>query len=144
MKRGLPGIALLLIACHALVGCGGGGDAPPTYPVSGKVALDGEAVAEGQIVFRDAAGKLRSDGGKITNGEFAFEATAGKKKVVITAQREVAGEKGEPAAPGEPAPPLIEQYIPSAYNDQTTLDIEVTESAEKNTFDFNLSSRPGQ
>ena len=144
MTRRLLRIAMLLIACHTLVGCGSSSDLPPAYPVSGKVTLDGKPVPEGRILFRDAAGKLRGDGGTITNGEFAFESTAGKKKVVITAQREVPGKKGVPAAPGEPAPPLMEQYIPKAYNDQTTLEADVTDTAEKNTFDFSLTSAPAK
>ena len=95
-------------------------------------------------MFRDAAGKLGGSGGTIANGEFAFESTAGKKKVVITAQREVPGKTGEPAAPGEPAPPLMEQYIPSTYNDQTTLEADVTDTAEKNKFDFSLTAGPAK
>ena len=138
MEQALLRNVLLLAVCNALVACGPGSDAPATYPVSGKVTLDGTPLAEGQISFRDAATKVRSYGGPIKNGEYSFESAAGKKNVVITARREVPGKKGEPAAPDEPAPPLIEQYIPEQYNEKTTLTAEVTESGE-NKFDFELT-----
>ena len=46
----------LMLACTAgvLAGCGGGESGPTNYPVSGKVTVDGEPLAEGDIIFRDA------------------------------------------------------------------------------------------
>ncbi|QDV49262.1 hypothetical protein [Gimesia fumaroli] len=132
----------LILMCTAgmLVGCGGASDAPVTYPVSGNVTLDGEPLAEGNIIFRDAAGKAASAAGKIENGEFSFEAVAGKKAVVITATREVPGKTAVGGAPDEPPVPAIEQYIPDTYNEKTTLEAGVSDSGA-NEFTFDLKSK---
>ncbi|QDT41235.1 hypothetical protein Pan241w_12950 [Gimesia alba] len=132
----------LILMCTAgiFVGCGGASDAPVTYPVSGKVTLDGEPLAEGNIIFRDAAEKAASAAGKIENGEFSFEAVAGKKAVVITATREVPGKTVVGGAPDEPPVPAIEQYIPATYNEKTTLEAEVSDSGA-NEFTFELKSK---
>lgn len=132
----------LILTCIAgiLTGCGGASDAPVTYPVSGKVTLDGEPLAEGNIIFRDAADKVASAAGKIENGEFSFEAVAGKKAVVITATREVPGKTVVGGAPDEPPVPAIEQYLPPTYNEKTTLEADVSASGA-NEFTFELKSK---
>ncbi len=124
---------LFALLAVPFAGCGPTG--PETYDVSGTVALDGEPVESGNIVFRDVAGKDKSYGGKVTNGQFSFESSPGEKKVEITAMREVPGEV-DTSNPGEEAP-VLEQYIPEQYNAESTLTVEVT-GAEK--FDFDLKS----
>lgn len=132
----------LILTCAAgfLFGCGGASDAPVTYPVSGKVTLDGQPLAQGNIIFRDAAEKTASAAGKIENGEFSFEAVAGKKAVVITATREVPGKTVVGGAPDEPPVPAIEQYLPATYNEKTTLEADVSDSGA-NEFTFELKSK---
>ena len=137
MKERL-GLILLLGCSLALAACGGGVEGPPTYTVSGNVTLDGNPVAEGDIIFRAADGKGRSDAGMITGGTFAFEATAGKKLVAITAVREVPG-KFDESNPGEKVP-MREQYIPAQYNEKTTLEAEVGESGDNSGLKFELTS----
>ncbi|WP_417394578.1 hypothetical protein [Gimesia chilikensis] len=132
----------LMLACAAgvLAGCGGGGSGPTNYPVSGKVTVDGEPLAEGDIIFRDAEGKATSGAGKIEEGAFSFETVAGKKAVVITATREIPGKTVAGGAPGEPAVPAVEQYLPAEYNEKTTLEAEVSESGP-NEFTFELKTK---
>jgi hypothetical protein len=133
---------VLMFACTAgmLAGCGGGDTGPTTYPVSGKVTVDGEPLAEGNIIFRDAAGKATSGAGMIEQGAFTFETVPGKKAVVITANREIPGKTVAGGAPGEPAVPAVEQYLPAEYNEKTTLEAEVTESGP-NEFTFELKTK---
>lgn len=133
-------ILILTCAVGALAGCGGASNAPVTYPVSGKVTFDGTPLAEGQIIFRDAAGKVASAAGKIENGEYAFQAIAGKKEVVITATREIPGKTVVGGAPDDPPVPAIEQYLPEQYNEKTTLEADVSDSGA-NEFSFDLTSK---
>ena len=129
---------ILLLGCSlALTACGGSGG-PPTYGVSGSVTFDEAPLPEGEIIFRAADGKGQSHAGKIKHGQYAFESTAGEKQVSITANREVPGEFDE-SNPGEKSP-VIEQYIPAQYSEQTTLKVEVTKSEAENNFDFDLKS----
>lgn len=138
--RRLSFCLMLMFSLGLLVGCGGVSDAPVTYPVSGTVTFDGEPLAEGSIIFRDVDGKATTAAGKIENGEFSFDSVGGKKDVVITASREVPGKMVEGGAPGEPAVPAIEQYLPEIYNTKTTLKADVTDSGA-NEFTFELKSK---
>ncbi len=120
---------LLLAGCQTAAG-------PENQPVTGSVTFDGEPVAEGAIVFRDAAGQTRSCGGPIAGGKYSFEASPGSKKVEITAMREVPGKMDTTSNPGEEVP-LEEQYIPEKYNSESTLTAEVSGS---DPIDFELTS----
>ena len=75
--RSLCIFCLLIVSSLVFVGCGSSGAA--TYTVTGTVTFDGTPVAEGEIVFMDAAGKDKSYGGHITDGEYSFESSPGKK-----------------------------------------------------------------
>jgi predicted small lipoprotein YifL len=123
---------LAITALAPLTGCGA--DGPVTYPVSGKVTLAGEPIAEGEIVFRDAAGAEGSRGAKINAGTYAFESTAGAKRVEITAHRKI----NVPPSPSGEGGTNYEMYIPEKFNVKTELTAEVT-AAGPNTFDFPLT-----
>jgi hypothetical protein len=127
MKRSPWWLALLGPAL--LAGCSPSG--PPTYPVSGTVLFDGKPLPRGDIIFHAARGDLGADAGKIKDGKYSFRAKAGKKKVAILASKAVPGKRDPIMGP------LIENYIPARYNDETTLTTEVRESGE-NQFDFQL------
>lgn len=117
------------------LGCGGE-SGPATYPVIGKVSLDGTPVERGQIAFRDPAGQVPSAGAEITNGSYSLESQPGNMQVEITARREVPG-KFEESNPGEKVP-LLEQYIPAQFNTNTELTAEI--KAEPNEFNYELKS----
>ena len=127
---------ILVVGCSLVMTACGGPAGPAKYEVSGTVTFDGAPVPEGEIIFRAADGG-RSDAGQIKAGQYAFEATEGKKKVSITASREVPGEFDE-QNPGEKVP-MIAQYIPAQYNEETTLEAEVAGSGG-NSFDFDLKT----
>ncbi len=127
-------LLVLLVPTLLLVGCAPSG--PPMYTVTGTVTFDGQPVAAGDILFRDATGQTRSYAGKIVNGEYSFESSPGSKIVEITAMRDVPG-KVDTSNPGEEVP-LREQYIPAAYNTETTLTADI--SADSRSADFSLTS----
>ena len=117
-----------------LVVLAGGCDrGPRTYAVSGHVTLDGEAIADGHILFIPEDRALRTEGGPIRQGAYAFPARAGKKRVEITATRP------DPQARTGLGPTYVD-YIPERYNVRSTLVVEVTPDGAKE-FDFPLRSR---
>ncbi len=128
-------LALFAVASLLLIGCGKT-SGPETQTVTGSVTFDGTPVAEGEIVFRDAAGQTRSCGGPIKDGKYSFDASPGSKKVEITAMRDVPG-KMDTSNPGVEVP-LREQYIPANYNTKSTLTAEVSGS---DPIDFELTSK---
>jgi hypothetical protein len=115
-----------------LAGCGPSG--PETYEVSGEVTFDGQPVAEGRIVFRDAGGSAASWAGEIEDGRYAFPATVGKKRVEITATRQVQTSQDSPSGQGAFT---FESYIPAKYHSQSELTAEVTPEGP-NEFNFPL------
>lgn len=133
---------LLILTCTlgTFVGCGGSGDGPAQFPVSGKVTFDGQPLVEGNIIFRDVAGKVTSAAGKIENGEYSLKSSAGLKQVVITATHEVPGKTAVGGAPDEVPTPAIEQYLPEQYNEKTSLEANVIDSGA-NEFSFELKSK---
>ena len=129
---------VLSLGIVTLAGCGGIDDAPQTVTVTGTVTFDGKPLPTGEIIFRPTDGNGRADAAAITDGEYSLECTLGSRVVTITALREVPGVVAQELETGE-AGGEVEQYIPEAYNDRTTLTADVTESGD-NTFDFPLES----
>jgi hypothetical protein len=141
-----PRTAVILVFLLALgTGCA---KKERTYPVSGKVTLDGAPLPDGDIVLR-ATDNSGGHHGDVVDGEFALEATAGRKKIYITATRQVKLEdikdpqkrdvemKMRKAMGG----PSREQYIAERYNVKTTLEAEVVPEGP-NHFKFDLTSAP--
>jgi hypothetical protein len=111
--------------------CSGAG--PRTYPVSGTVTLDGQPLAEGDILFLPLDPALGPDAGQIRDGKFTFQAKAGPKRVAIRASRP----SRIPTAMGETT--IWKNYLPSRYNSQTTLQAEVSPQGN-NDFTYHLQS----
>lgn len=130
-------LTLTLLGLFLLCGCGDS-DTVKRVPVSGTVTLDGEPLPEGEIVLRPANGPGATDGGKIENGAFSFEVTPGSKSIEITAWREIPGsyqqlETGESGSSRE-------QYVPSEYNEKTTLTADIPESGLESPLTFELKT----
>ena len=126
-------VALLTI-CWGIVGCGGG---RPTYEVHGRVTLDGEPVEDGMIRFQSSDINDAAAGGPIANGEFRFQSSAGTKRVEIRASRPLPEDQQTEPELGL----LYEDYLPSRYNRDSELSVEVREDGE-NDFHFELSGNP--
>ena len=102
-------------------------------PISGSVTLDGAPLPDGDILFTPADPQFGSEAAKIENGAYQASVRPGKSKVQIRATRPVPGKKGPM---GEQ---LIEDVLPSKYNDQSNLSIDVSTTQLKH--DFPLQSK---
>lgn len=98
--------ALLLAGCSP----------PKPVPVSGRVTLDGEDLAEGDIEFVSDNPAFGPEAGKVAQGRFELQARPGKNKVKITATRKLPPKGGFD---------YFESVIPAKYNEQTELTADV-------------------
>ncbi len=144
MHRRKLALILLVVLTGGLPfggGCGGG-DQIERRAVSGTVRLDGNAVADGVVVFTPL-GKGPSAGGKVKNGEFNIPKddgpSPGKYRVELSAYRDT-GKTYRDEASGHTIP-VTESIIPPQYNRNSKLQVEVAETG-KNHFEFDLQSRP--
>jgi hypothetical protein len=103
--------------------------------LSGKVSLNGEMVANGEITFLAVDGKTPSASAVIRDGTYSVPVPPGKKLVKITGIK-ITGSRPAYDAPNSPMIELTDQYIPEEFNDQSKLEREVTTSA---TLDFELT-----
>lgn len=141
-----PGAGFLLVALIALTGCGGTPDRiGKTFPVAGKVTVEGKPLTSGTISFwPDAskgnptefqpAGEIASDGTfKLTT--FGKEgAPSGWYKVVIFAREEVATPDGRASSP------TGKFLVNTKYTDVNTTDqaVEVVENPAENAYHIKL------
>ena len=122
-------LAILVLAVSA--GCAPAG--PRTYPVSGKVTLNGQPLEAGMVFFVDPEMKLDSDVGPIANGEFKFKAKPGIKRVELRAERRT-GEIGNFGGA------ISEEALPARYNAESKLTAEVTTSGKDHRYLFELEA----
>ena len=120
--------AILATLVLALTGCGSSG--PKKFDVTGTVKYDGKDVEDGFITFTPDDKTVGPEAGPIKNGKYTVKANGGKNKVKIQANRLVPGKKGPM---GEDA---IEPYIPTKYNDSTTLEVDIGAGKTEHNFDL--------
>jgi hypothetical protein len=123
----------------ASAGCGKSG--PQRFAVSGRVTLDGAPIEDGEILLRpDQATKAPTAAAPIENGAYAIPEDrgplAGTYDVVITAQRKT-GKKVQAEMIGSETTDQYEQYVPSKYNDASTLSTIIDRSRDDLNFDLN-------
>ena len=117
-----------------VAGCGGGTEGGPRlYIVSGTVSFTGEPMKEADLLIRTVDGK-HSAGAKVTDGKFQLRAPAGSAIVEITALRDIPGQFQE-ENPGERVP-VKEQFVPSKYNKESTLTMEIKPDSKVVKFDL--------
>lgn len=129
---GKSGFLIAALATLLITGCS---SEPRLYPVSGAISLDGQPVADGDIMFVSLDGVRGPDPGKIKDGNYALKTTEGKKRVEISASKIRPG--GARGGGGEPVP---EEYIPNRYNMESKLNADVQPN-NKNRFDFALEGK---
>jgi hypothetical protein len=129
---GKSGFLVAALAALLIAGCSG---EARLYPVSGSVSLDGQPVADGDIMFVSLDGVRGPDPGKIKDGNYALKTTEGKKRVEISASKIRPG--GARGGGGEPVP---EEFIPARYNMESKLGADVQPN-NKNRFDFSLEGK---
>jgi len=98
--------------------CAGCSSEPHTYPVSGSVSYQNEAVIEGTIIFASADGAGPTAVARIENGRYEILTTAGEKRVRITATKETG--RMLTGAMEQKYPETVD-IIPPKYNTATTL-----------------------
>ena len=126
---------LVCLCCSLLVGCGGGSDFD-IVPVSGKVTLDGQPLADAVVTFMPQATGSDRDAGPTswarTDAQGMYElvtatedetsgAVAGTHQVMITTAEEPQGDDERDDVYGSSTP----ERVPSRYNSATQLTIDV-------------------
>jgi hypothetical protein len=137
---------------------------PPSYegperaPVSGSVTLDGDPVPSGTVYFEPAADEARSASAPIMNGSYSIPEPEGPNlgtySVRIIGYAKAPERASGPAGGGEEEDEVEEeevedededqvdtlgdQIVPTKYNTETTLEVEIVSGA--NTHDFALTS----
>ena len=116
-------------------GCGTG--EPPTYPVKGKVTLDGKPIEKGLIRF-SPTGSASPAGAEIKAGQYSLKAPPGESKVEITSTI-VVGQRKAYNTPDSPMVDITKEAVPDQFNAKTTLKFEV--KAGENSKDFDVTSK---
>ncbi|MEO8493826.1 MAG: hypothetical protein ABI614_02060 [Planctomycetota bacterium] len=140
-QRCQSGLALLIGAFAAAilgtVGCGGGG--PPRAAVQGTVTWEGKPVEDGAISFIPQ-GEAPAASAKIVGGKYALPksegAILGTNRVEILGLNHLGPQEAGPPHPPGTMVEATEQFIPAAFNNASTLSVEITEG--ENLHDFAL------
>lgn len=129
----------LVIPCVLSVLVAGGCDTVPEGmgTVNGSVTVDGQSVTRGAIAFMPTDGLAQTSGGKIVDGRYSATAPIGKAKVAIRVPK-VVSERKLYDTPNSPVQPIMEESLPTKYNDETELEIEVRPGETE--YNFDLSS----
>jgi hypothetical protein len=134
MKR-FRGAVLLLAALLLPAGCGSRSD---LATVTGKITLDGEPLPKAFVVFAPTAQGTSSRGKTDESGQYEMMFSDREKGAWIGENlvRINTGDVGGGDAPGP------KDRVPTDYNEQTTLTVDVKPG--KNVFDFDLKSSAGR
>ncbi len=118
-------VCALMAAC--IVGCGGGA----ACSLSGQITFDGQPVPDGNIRLNPVEGTPGVGGAaKIVNGAYEIAEgdgmLAGKHQVLISATRGTGRMvRAENLDGGPSQTEYIEQYIPTRYNRDTELELDL-------------------
>jgi hypothetical protein len=122
-----------MVAIPLLAGCGS--SAPRTVEVKGKVLLDGEPMAMGQVAF-DAGDGTTPATLDVNQGAFAGQASVGKKTVRISSFKKMPQQATGPGAEAE----SLQNIVLARYNTNSTQTVEVKDPGP-NEFEFKAASR---
>ena len=120
-----------------------------TVGLEGEVTYNGRAVEKGRIEFIPSDGTTGpSAGTTVTGGRYELPAKWGLLPNGIYLAARITGFKKagrtEPNRVERGGPPVEveENFIPAAYNSQSTLKVRISELADKNKADFHLPTTP--
>lgn len=125
---------LLLLLPAALIcvfGCGRSGDGK--VDVSGTVTFNGKPIEEGTIQFVHT--ETTADTVTVTGGRYATRIPTGSKKIVVHAYRKT-GELLRDPTDKQSGYPVVSNYIPSKFNEQSELTTDVTPAGGVHNFDL--------
>ena len=123
----------VLVLAGISLGMAGCAKSDPTAEVRGKVTLDDQPLAEGEIYFVTPG--MPPEILRIQDGTFAGKVRLGQRRVEINAYRPAVL---PPTATIAGEPPK-ENFIPARYNSESTLQAEVQRPGP-NQFEFSLKS----
>jgi hypothetical protein len=127
----------VVIVCVGVAGC----QRSDRVTSTGTVTYDGQPVTTGMIVFRPLDRGTAPEAAPISAGRFTISGGLGKRRVEIRGTRQIDESTLPKTMPRLEGVPLYEDYIPSAYNAESTLEVEVA-AAGRNVFDFDLETAP--
>lgn len=126
-----------LMALSLVFGCADRGSMPPSYPVSGKITVDGEPLADGAIEFEPADGKGGVYGGPIRGGKCDVMVAPGPKKVSIIGMK-------QQGAIGPDGNPMATQFLPPKYNSKTELTATIEPRSNALSFDLSMAKQAAE
>lgn len=106
---------------------------------TGSVAFDGAPVEHGMIVFRPLDSSAAAGGAAISGGRFTIASRPGRHRVEIRGMRPIEESQLPKMMPRIEGVPVYEDFIPPAFNIDSTLEVDVA-PGRSNTFDFDLQS----
>jgi hypothetical protein len=122
--------ALIVLCAISAIGCSSG---EKVGQVQGRVSVNGQPVAEGDIRFLPMDGGSRATGGLITNGAFDVEVPVGKQRVEIFSN--VIDEAKTPPNP-TPEQIVMKKLVPDRYNIESEEVLEVKPGLNEPVFDL--------
>ena len=123
--------ALAVLVLVGAIGCSSDG-----HVVSnGMITYDGEPLGDGAISFHPLDASFAPQGGLVIDGAFQIRCRPGRQRVEIYASRPTVG-----AIELTPGMTPTEQFIPSRYNADSSLEVEILERGP-NRFTFDLLSK---
>lgn len=123
-----PAALLLLLLA---MGCGG---EDSNARLTGAVTLDNQPLKTGSITFLPIDGKSATAGTTIENGEFTLVIPPGKKKVEIVGTKVVGQRRAYEGDQNSPLIDITEDIVPSRYNVQSDLVVEISAGESRETF----------
>lgn len=159
-------LGTLVLLTVVAAGCGGGSSFPKTYPVTGKVTVDGKAIEGAMVTFQLDSGKENAIGTTDKNGEFTLSmfqpgdgAVPGQYRIAVTklppgasspAGTPPPGQIGSAELPADYAPPPDtakgggstgpKSEVPGKYSNDTTSGLRATIVAGPNNIPLPLKS----
>ncbi len=106
--------------------------------ITGTVSIDGKPADKGSISFIPVNGVGPTAGTELKEGKFSSQAAIGECKVEIRVSK-VVGKKKLYDTPDSPVQDLMEEVLPSKYNEASELRIEIKKG--KNEKDWDLKTK---
>jgi hypothetical protein len=113
-------IVFAALCMAGMSGCSGPSQ-PITVPVSGTVSYDGKPIADGSITFAAVDGSCAPNVLQIAAGRYEGRVVVGEKRIEIRAMRKAERTGSAATGPGGDEGPVLENFIPAAYNDASQL-----------------------
>lgn len=132
----------------SLLACGCGPSGPEQFAISGQISYDSQPVTNGSVGFVPVeASSGKAFGADVVDGHYEIPRyegpLQGTYKVMIHAERPSGRKIQADEGSSEMVDELI-QFIPDAYNAQSTLTVEISSDREDLDFDLEVPKRNGR